>query len=114
MRTCSSISAIPSASSSSSSPARACTATRRSSQAYREVGLKNGAPGDSKESLTSANGMAQLMAGFEKVCAMPYAEATALVSHPVACIDCHDPASMQLRVDAAGFPQRHRGARRER
>jgi nitrite reductase (cytochrome c-552) len=71
--------------------------------AYREAGVKNGAPGDLKDSLTSADGRAQLMAGFEKVCAMPYAEATALVEHPVACIDCHDPHSMHLRVTRPGF-----------
>jgi nitrite reductase (cytochrome c-552) len=72
-------------------------------QAYRETGIKNGAPGDMQLSLTSSGGMAQLMAGFEKVCAMPYADATALVKHPVACIDCHDPANMQLRVTRPGF-----------
>jgi nitrite reductase (cytochrome c-552) len=71
--------------------------------AYREVGLNNGAPGDLKASLTSPDGQAQLMAGFEKVCAMPYADATALVEHPVACIDCHDPQTMHLRVTRPGF-----------
>lgn len=70
---------------------------------YREVGLKNGAPGDLKQALTSADGMAQLMAGFEKVCGMPYSQATAMVKHPVACIDCHDPKNMQLRVTRPGF-----------
>ena len=34
---------------------------------------------------------------------MPYAEARKLVSHAVACIDCHDPATMQLRVTRPGF-----------
>jgi nitrite reductase (cytochrome c-552) len=34
---------------------------------------------------------------------MPYADATAMVDHPVACIDCHDPATMQLRVTRPGF-----------
>ena len=71
--------------------------------AYRAVGLKNGAAGDLKESLTSTNGMAQMMAGFGKVCAMPYSDATKLVEHPVSCIDCHDPKSMQLRVTRPGF-----------
>jgi nitrite reductase (cytochrome c-552) len=71
--------------------------------AYRQVGVQNGAPGDLKQPLTSPEGMAQMMAGFEKVCAMPYADATALVSHPVACMDCHDPKSMQLRVTRPGF-----------
>jgi len=34
---------------------------------------------------------------------MPYADATALVQHPVGCIDCHDPSTMQLRVTRPGF-----------
>jgi nitrite reductase (cytochrome c-552) len=71
--------------------------------AYRAIGLENGAPGDLKQSLTSADGIAQMMAGFEKVCAMPYADATGLVDHPVACVDCHDPQSMELRVTRPGF-----------
>ncbi len=37
---------------------------------------------------------------------MPYAEARKLVAHPVACIDCHDPTTMQLRVTRPGL---HRG-----
>jgi nitrite reductase (cytochrome c-552) len=41
--------------------------------------------------------------GFEKMCAQPYAEARALVSHPVACIDCHEPESLKLRVTRPGF-----------
>jgi len=71
--------------------------------AYRQVGIKGGAPGDIKQPLLSPHGLSQLMVGFEKVCAMPYADATELVSHPVACMDCHDPASMQLRVTRPGF-----------
>ena len=48
-------------------------------------------------------GDGDVMKGFEKVCPMPLAEARQLVSHPVACIDCHDPKSMQLRVTRPGF-----------
>jgi nitrite reductase (cytochrome c-552) len=48
-------------------------------------------------------GEGDLLAGFEKMNQMPYAEARALVQHPVACIDCHDPATMQLRVTRPGF-----------
>jgi len=40
-------------------------------------------------------GGGDVMKGFEKVCGMPLAEARKLVEHPVACIDCHDPKSMQ-------------------
>src|SRR6187431_3799049 len=41
--------------------------------------------------------------GFEKINAMPYAEATKLVSHPVACIDCHDGTTLALRVTRPAF-----------
>jgi nitrite reductase (cytochrome c-552) len=34
---------------------------------------------------------------------LPFAEAHRLVTHPVACIDCHDAATMQLRVTRPGF-----------
>ena len=43
------------------------------------------------------------MEGFRKMNAMPYLEARKLVAHPVACIDCHDPATMSLRVTRPGF-----------
>lgn len=72
-------------------------------RAYRKVGLDNGAPGTLDDPLISANGYAQLMKGFAKVCAIPYEEATKLVEHPVACIDCHDPQTMQLRVTRPAF-----------
>ena len=71
--------------------------------AFREQGLRQGAPGKLDEPFNSANGQAQLMAGFEAVCKMPYGEATKLVQHPVACIDCHDPKNMSLRVTKPGF-----------
>lgn len=48
-------------------------------------------------------GNGDLIKGFEKLNQMPYEEARKLVSHPVACIDCHDPESMQLRVTRPGF-----------
>jgi nitrite reductase (cytochrome c-552) len=48
-------------------------------------------------------GGGDLIAGFEKMNQMPYREARTLVEHPVACIDCHDPTSMQLRVTRPGF-----------
>jgi nitrite reductase (cytochrome c-552) len=71
--------------------------------AYREAGIKAGAPGTLEEPATGANGMAQAQKGFEAVCAMPYSDATGLVSHPVACIDCHDPETMLLRVTKPAF-----------
>jgi nitrite reductase (cytochrome c-552) len=48
-------------------------------------------------------GDGDLIKGFEKMNQMSFAEARKLVSHPVACIDCHDPATMQLRVTRPGF-----------
>lgn len=50
-----------------------------------------------------AVGEGDVMKGFEKVNAMPYAEARKLVEHPISCIDCHDPKSMALRVTRPGF-----------
>ena len=49
-------------------------------------------------------GGGDLIKGFEKLNPMPYAEAKRLAgNHPVACIDCHDPATMQLRITRPGF-----------
>ena len=41
--------------------------------------------------------------GFEAMNAMTYQEARKHVTHPVSCVDCHDPATMQLRVTRPGF-----------
>ena len=48
-------------------------------------------------------GGGDLMKGFAAMNTMPYAEARKLVAHPVACIDCHDPQTLQLRVTRPGF-----------
>jgi nitrite reductase (cytochrome c-552) len=48
-------------------------------------------------------GGGDLTRGFEAMNRMPYAEARALVVHPVSCIDCHDPETMALRVTRPGF-----------
>ena len=71
--------------------------------AYRKVGLEKGAPGSLADPFLSENGQAQLFMGFDAVCGMKYDDATKLVEHPVACIDCHDPDSMRLRVTRPGF-----------
>jgi nitrite reductase (cytochrome c-552) len=70
---------------------------------YRKKGLENGAQGGLQDPPLSVNGYAQLMKGFEKIGTMPYEEATKLVDFPVACVDCHDPQSMQLRVTRPAF-----------
>lgn len=71
--------------------------------AYRKTGLENGAPGALEDLLTSANGYSQLQKGFEILGAMPYSNATRRVEHPVACVDCHDPKTVQLRTTRPGF-----------
>jgi nitrite reductase (cytochrome c-552) len=48
-------------------------------------------------------GGGDLFKGFETMNQMPYSEARTKVAHPVACIDCHDPATMQLRITRPGF-----------
>lgn len=48
-------------------------------------------------------GDGDVMRGFFKVCAMPLKDARKLVEHPVACIDCHEPKTMQLRVTRPAF-----------
>jgi nitrite reductase (cytochrome c-552) len=48
-------------------------------------------------------GEGDLFRGFEKLNPMPYPEARKFVKHPVACIDCHDSSTMQLRVTRPGF-----------
>lgn len=42
-------------------------------------------------------------AGFDAMNKMPYMDASNHAKHPVGCIDCHDPASMKLRVTRPAF-----------
>jgi nitrite reductase (cytochrome c-552) len=48
-------------------------------------------------------GEGDLFQGFERINRMKYGEAAKLVAHPVACIDCHDPSTMALRVTRPAF-----------
>ena len=48
-------------------------------------------------------GDGDLTRGFERMNSMSYAEARKLVTHPIACIDCHNPETMELRVTRPGF-----------
>jgi nitrite reductase (cytochrome c-552) len=48
-------------------------------------------------------GGGDLIKGFERMNQMPYVEARKMVTHPVACIDCHAPDTMALRVTRPGF-----------
>lgn len=48
-------------------------------------------------------GGGDIFKGFQEINKMPYSEALKQVSHPVACIDCHNPQTMQLRVTRPAF-----------
>lgn len=48
-------------------------------------------------------GNGDLIKGFEILNPQPYAEVRKQVNHPVACIDCHEPTTMALRVTRPGF-----------
>ncbi len=48
-------------------------------------------------------GGGDLIKGFEKLNQLPYFEARKHVTHPITCIDCHDPKTMALRVTRPGF-----------
>lgn len=68
---------------------------------YRKLG---------KEALPTGTAYDQLLKGLERVGAMGYWDAHKLLeattggkAHPVSCVDCHDPASMELRVTRPGF-----------
>ena len=63
--------------------------------AYFQKGVEAGVP--------AANRVAAIQKGFEIVNPLPYADVTKLVEHPIACNDCHDPATMQLRVTRPGL-----------
>jgi nitrite reductase (cytochrome c-552) len=48
-------------------------------------------------------GGGDVMKGFDVMNKMTRTEARTHVSHPIACIDCHDPETMELRVTRPGF-----------
>src|SRR5918995_698654 len=48
-------------------------------------------------------GAGDIFKGFEELNKLPYFEARKYVTHPVACIDCHDSQTMQLRVTRPAF-----------
>jgi nitrite reductase (cytochrome c-552) len=48
-------------------------------------------------------GEGDLDKGFEKLNAMDYHQGLDLVKHPVSCIDCHHPQTMQLRLTRPAF-----------
>jgi nitrite reductase (cytochrome c-552) len=48
-------------------------------------------------------GDGDIVKGFERMNSLPYSEARKSVTHPVACIDCHDSETMQLRITRPAF-----------
>ncbi len=48
-------------------------------------------------------GEGDLFAGFERLNRMPYDSAAAWVSHPIACVDCHDATTLALRITRPAF-----------
>jgi nitrite reductase (cytochrome c-552) len=56
-------------------------------------------------------GEGDVMAGFDALNRMSFGEARALVEHPVSCIDCHDAATMQLRITRPAFVEGIRAAK---
>lgn len=70
---------------------------------YRKAGVDNGAPGALEDPLLSETGLAQLRHGFDVVNKMAYSDATALVEHPITCLDCHDPKTNALRITRPAF-----------
>ncbi len=48
-------------------------------------------------------GEGDLMKGWDLMSRKPFHEARALVEHPVACIDCHEPDTLQLRITRPAF-----------
>lgn len=48
-------------------------------------------------------GDGDIVKGFEKLNPLPYAVARTNVTHPVACIDCHDSQTMALRITRPAF-----------
>jgi len=48
-------------------------------------------------------GEGNLQEGFATINAMSLEQAWTHVSHPIACVDCHDPETMALRVTRPGF-----------
>jgi nitrite reductase (cytochrome c-552) len=56
-------------------------------------------------------GGGDLIKGFEHYNRLPYQQAAKDFKHPIACIDCHDPQSMALRVTRPGFIEGIRAAK---
>ncbi|HEX7152164.1 MAG TPA: ammonia-forming cytochrome c nitrite reductase subunit c552 [Thermoanaerobaculia bacterium] len=58
-------------------------------------------------------GGGDMFKGFEAINKLPYFEARKLVTHPIACIDCHDPETMALRVTRPAFIEAMRALKKD-
>jgi nitrite reductase (cytochrome c-552) len=58
-------------------------------------------------------GNGDIWKGFEEINKKPYFEAAKMVTHPVACIDCHDPGTMALRVTRPAFIEGMRNLKKD-
>ena len=56
-------------------------------------------------------GGGDVRAGFDSVNKLKFQQARQEVTHPVSCVDCHDPANMQLRVTRPAFMEGIRQAK---
>ena len=54
-------------------------------------------------------GNGDMLKGFQVVNHMKYPDARKYAKHPMACIDCHDPKTMQLRITRPAFIEGIRG-----
>ncbi len=70
---------------------------------FKQVGACLHCHAGGLKTIYEKEGNGNMMAGFEKVSSMPLQEAWKFANHPVACIDCHDPKTMDLRVTRPGF-----------
>jgi nitrite reductase (cytochrome c-552) len=61
-------------------------------EAYRIAAVQAGLP------IEKIHTEEALRKGFDAINAMPWAEADTLVRNPLACIDCHEPQTMRLRI----------------
>ncbi len=71
--------------------------------AYYEAGVEAGAAPADDRPFTDPARLAAVFKGFEALCALPFEDAVERVEHPVSCIDCHDPETMDLRVTRPAF-----------
>ena len=91
---------------------------------YRRIGLEKQGMDPTPEQLGESFNMEAVIAGFEAVSQMSYEEVHAELmktpdgvvdpkegdphlgaAHPVSCVDCHDPDTMEIRVTRPGFIQ---------